>query len=104
MLEREILKERATGVGEVMLDRVAQSEETATGVFESVAQRDQFFPTVEADAPPISQISLEFFRIYTKIGDIRIEPDEWMKLFDVAGGAALRPDRRGAQEKPIILR
>src|SRR6266446_7168259 len=72
-----------------MLDRIAQSEETATGVFESVAQRDQFFPAVDADAPAVSQIAFEFFRIDAEIGHVGIEPDERMELFDVSDGRSI---------------
>src|ERR1700730_1774422 len=66
-----------------MLNRIAQSEVVAPGVLETVAQRDQFLPAIDGDTPAVSEIAFELFGVDTKIDDVAVGPDKWMKGLDL---------------------
>ena len=87
--ESQAFEERATGVGEVMLHRIAQREETPARALQSVSERDQFLPAVDANPPTIAQIAGEFFGVDIEIGDVRIAPDKRMERLDVGNGRAI---------------
>src|SRR5438552_427588 len=89
LFESKTLKQRASGRGQVMLHRIAQREETATGALESVAQGNQFLPTVDGDPPTIAQIARELFGVDVEIGDIGIAPDKRVERFDVGGSRSI---------------
>ena len=82
--ERKSLEQGAPGRGQVMLHRIAQREERAAGALQSIAQRDQFLPTVDADPPAVASNRREFFGFDVEIGHVGIAPDERMKRLDVA--------------------
>ncbi len=85
-LEGQILEQRASSCGEVMLNRIGEREKIATGVFESVAKRNQFLPAIDGDEPAIFQIAAQFFRLDAKIDNIGVCPDKRMKRLDVGNG------------------
>ncbi len=87
--ERQAFEQSATGCGEVMLHRIAQREETATRALQSIAERDQFLPTVDADPPAIPQIAFELFGVDIEIGHVGIAPDERVERLDVGDGRAV---------------
>ena len=45
----QILEQRVARSGEVMLHRIGKREEIATGIFQSIPQRDQFLPAIDSD-------------------------------------------------------
>jgi len=49
-----------------MLHRIGQGEEIAPGVFESVAQGDEFFPAIDSDQPAVMEIALKLFGLDAK--------------------------------------
>ena len=55
--ERQTFEQRAPRRGEIMLHRIGEGEEIAPGVFETVAQRDQFLPTVHCNSPAVFEIA-----------------------------------------------
>ena len=67
-----------------MLDRIGEREIVAPGVLQSVAQRDQFLPTVDRNAPAVFEIAAQFFRFDPQIDNVAVGPDEWMKWLDLA--------------------
>ena len=103
LFERKALEQSAPGRGQVMLHRIAQREEAASGALQSIAQGDQLLPTVDADSPGITQVAREFFSIDVEIGHVGIAPDERVERLDVGRGRSifLAPvdlDRSGVAE------
>src|SRR4029453_10832491 len=86
----QILKQRASSCCEVMLDGISESEEIAAGVFESVAQGDEFFPAIDRDQPAIPEIALKLFGFDAKIDNIRVAPDKWVERLNVGDGRSVR--------------
>src|SRR5262249_23512961 len=73
-----------------MLHRIAQPEKITPSLFQTVAQRDQLFPAIDAHEPVVFQIACESLRILQpEIGDIAIGPDKGMKGLNIDGRAAL---------------
>src|SRR5438477_3795468 len=72
-----------------MLHRIAQREEAAARALESVAQGDQFLPTVHADPPAVTQIARELLSVDIQIGHVGIAPDERMERLDVDARRAI---------------
>ncbi len=68
--KRQIFEQRASGCGEIMLNRIGKREEIAAGVFQSVAKRDQFLPAIDRDQPAVLQIASEFLRLDAKIDNV----------------------------------
>src|SRR5207244_13379078 len=83
LFEAQILEQCASSCGKVMLNRIGEREEIATGVFESVAKRNQFLPAIHCDEPAVLQIAPEFFRLDAKIDNVRVGPDKRVKRLDV---------------------
>src|SRR4030095_3462902 len=81
---------RASSCCEVMLDGIGESEEIAAGVFESVAQGDEFFPAIDRDQPAIPEIALKLFGFDAKIDNIGVAPDKWVERLDVGNGRSVR--------------
>src|SRR4029077_17071560 len=59
-LKCQILEQRTSSCSEIMLNRIGKREEIAAGVFESVAERNQFLPAIDCDEPAVLQIAPEF--------------------------------------------
>src|SRR5439155_24660412 len=83
-------KQCAPGRGEVMLHRIGKSEEIAPGVFESVAQYDEFFPAIDRDQPAVLEIALKLFGFDAEIDNVRVAPDKWVKRLNVGNGRTVR--------------
>ena len=105
-----------------MLDRIIKGEEIATRLFETVAQRDQFFPTIDRDQPAIFEVAFEPLGLDAKIDNVRVAPNKWMEWLDVGDGRSVlfaainfhgaglaeldgnNPRHRvGAEEQPVFL-
>src|SRR5438067_13905172 len=73
-----------------MLHRVSEREEIASGIFQSIPQRDQFLPAIHGDQPAILEIALEFFGFDTEIDNVAISPDERLKWLDIDKSRTVR--------------
>src|SRR2546430_3996556 len=72
-----------------MLHRIGEGEEIASSFLQSIAQSDQFLPTIDRDQPAIFEIAFELLGFDAKIDNVAIAPDKWMKRFDVGGGRSV---------------
>src|SRR5439155_12681662 len=84
LFEWQIFEKCPAGRGQIMLDWIGEGEKVAAGVFQTVAQRDQFLPAVDRDQPAKLQIAFEFFRFDSKIDNVAVRPNEWAKRLDVS--------------------
>src|SRR5438105_10775168 len=66
-----------------MLNWIGECKKIASGVFQTIAQRDQFLPTVDRDQPAKFQIAFELFRFAPKIDNVRVRPTERVERLDV---------------------
>src|SRR5439155_17452323 len=73
-----------------MLHRVSEREEIASGIFQSIPQRDQFLPAIHGDQPAILEIALEFFGFDTEIDNVAVSPDERMERLDIHNSRTIR--------------
>src|SRR5437867_5436453 len=73
-----------------MLHRIGKSEEIAPGVFESVAQCDEFFPAIDRDQPAVLEIALKLFGFDAEIDNVRVAPDKWVKRLNVGNSRSVR--------------
>ena len=86
-----------------MLHRIGEGEKITPGVFKSVAQRDQFLPTVHRNSPAVFEIASELFCFDAKVDNVRVGPNEGMKRLDLGHGRsilfpAINLDRAGLAE------
>src|SRR5262245_12581892 len=88
-LEGKTLKQRSPRRNQIVLHRIVQSEKIASDLFESVAEGDQFLPTVSSDTPAIAQIALELFSIDVEVRNIGITPKKWVERLDVCRGRTI---------------
>ena len=89
-LQRHAFEQGPPGVGEVVLHRVGQREKNASRALQAVAQRDQFFPTVDRDQPVELEIAGELLRVlHPEIGDVGVRPDERPERLHLDRGAAV---------------
>ena len=88
--KRQIFEQRATRRGQVMLHRIGKGEEIAPRAFESVAQCDEFLPTIDRDQPAVLEIALKLFGFDAKIDNIRVAPDKWVERLNVGDGRSVR--------------
>src|SRR5438067_9718589 len=72
-----------------MLHRIGRGEKIAPGVLESVAQCDEFLPAINRDQPAVFETALKLFGLDTKIDNVRIEPDKWVKGLDIGNGRSI---------------
>ena len=72
-----------------MLDGIGEREEIAAGFLQPVAQRDQFLPAVDRDAPAVFEIAFELLRFDAKIDNVAVGPNEWMKRLDLDDGRSI---------------
>src|SRR6266545_7480717 len=72
-----------------MLDRITKGEEITISLFQAVAQRDQFFPTIDRDQPAVFEIASEFLGLDAKIDNVRVAPNEWMERLDIGNGRSI---------------
>src|SRR4030095_9547587 len=86
----QIFEQTATRRGQVMLHRIGKGEEIAPGIFESVAQGDEFFPAVDRDQPAVLEIALKLFGFDAKVHNIRVAPDKWVERLNVGNGRSVR--------------
>src|SRR5919198_446345 len=68
--ERQIFEQRAASCSEIMLNRICECEEVASGAFQSVAERDQFLPAIDRDEPTVLQIGPKFFTLNAEIDNV----------------------------------
>src|SRR5205814_10138056 len=81
-LEGQILEQRASSCGEIMLNRIGKREEIATGVLKSFATRDQFLPAIDFDEPAVLRIAPEFLRSDAKLDYVRVAHDYRVRRCD----------------------
>src|SRR6266480_3161666 len=72
-----------------MLHRIGRGEKIAPGVLESVAQCDEFLPAINRDQPAVFETALKLFGLDTKIDNVRIAPDKWVKSLDIGNGRSI---------------
>jgi hypothetical protein len=68
-----------------MLYRIVEGEEIASRFFETVAQRDQFLPTIDRNQPSVFEVALELLGFNAKIDNVRVGPNERMERLHVGG-------------------
>ena len=88
-VELQTFEQRAPGVSEIMLHRIAEREKAAAGALQSIAQGDQFLPAIHADPPAVAQIAGELFGVDVQIGNVGIAPDEWVERLGVGDSRAI---------------
>src|SRR5436305_12159121 len=72
-----------------MLHRIGRGEKIAPGVLESVAQCDECLPAINRDQPAVFETALKLFGLDTKIDNVRIAPDKWVKGLDIGNGRSI---------------
>src|SRR5438128_5030293 len=72
-----------------MLHRIGEGEEIASSFLQSIAQSDQFLPTIDRDQPAIFEIALELLGFDAKIDNVAIAPNKWMEWLDVGDGRSV---------------
>src|SRR5216110_177447 len=78
----QVFKQRASGRGQIVLHGIGEREEIASGVSQSVAQCDQFFPAINRDQPAVFKTAFKLFGFDAKIQNIRVAPDKRVKRFN----------------------
>src|SRR5882762_5229480 len=72
-----------------MLHRIGEGEEIAPSAFKPVAQCDEFLPAIDRDQPAVLETALKLFRFDTKIDNVRVAPNKWVKRLDVGNGRSV---------------
>src|SRR4029077_11861822 len=85
----KIFKQRPPGRREVMLHGIGKREEIAPGVFEPVAQCDEFLPAIDRDQPAVLEIALKLFGFDAEIDNIRVAPDKRVERLNVGDGRSI---------------
>ena len=105
-----------------MLHGISECEEVAPSAFKPVAQCDEFLPAINRDQPAVFETALKLFGLDTKIDNVRIAPDKWVKRLDIGNGRSIcfpainlnRPgfakfdgdnawSKISAEEQPVLL-
>ena len=81
--QRQFFEQCAARRGEVMLHRIVEGEESAACFFETVAQCDQFLPTIDRDQPSVFEIAPELLGFNAEIDDVRVGPNKRMERLHV---------------------
>ena len=63
----QVFKQRASGRGQIVLHWIGEREEIASGVSQSVAQCDQFFPAINRDQPAVFKTAFKLFGFDAKM-------------------------------------
>src|SRR5262249_37857215 len=73
-----------------MLHWIGEREEIAPGVFEPVAQCDEFLPAIDSHQPAVLETALQLLGFDAKIDNVRVAPDKWVERLNVGNRRAVR--------------
>ena len=72
-----------------MLNRIGKREEIASGIFQSVAQRNEFFPAIDRHEPAVFEIAGQLFCFNAKIDNVGVGPNERVERLDLGRGRSI---------------